>query len=60
MTGAENRLAALKVAYAEALDAASAELSRACRAAADEFGPQIDAARAQIEAAEARMPGAAA
>lgn len=42
------RLAALQAAYNLALRAASAELDRACRAAADEFGPQIDAAKAEL------------
>ncbi len=42
------RLADLQAAYRAALRAANAELDRACRAAADEFGPQIDAARAEL------------
>jgi hypothetical protein len=38
--------------YDLALRAASAELSRACKAAADRFGPQIDAARAELALAD--------
>ena len=49
VAGAKRELAEAANGYDLALRAASAELSRACKAAADKFGPRMDRARSEID-----------